>query len=137
MGDDLLPSRADEGQSRQLDGPRIQSEARVKPVKAERSPKRGAQEATGADRMRHSRESLPNAGDTSAVPPDECLWTKHDVAAYLRLDARTVERMPIPRIPIMVTGKRPVVRYDPAQVKAWVDKKRTRKLEPAATARAG
>jgi hypothetical protein len=71
------------------------------------------------------------------MTPDERLWTKRDVADYLGVNVRTVERMPIPRIPIMVTGKRPVVRYDPAQVKAWVDKKRTRKLEPAATARAG
>jgi hypothetical protein len=54
------------------------------------------------------------------------LWTKRDVAAHLAVNVRTVERLPIPRIPIQVTGKRPIVRFDPAQVKAWVDARRTR-----------
>lgn len=62
---------------------------------------------------------------------DERLWTKADVAEYLGVNKRTVERLAIPRIPIPVTGKRPIVRYDPVQVKAWVDGKRTRKLEKA------
>lgn len=68
---------------------------------------------------------------------DEKLWTKRDVAEYLGLNVRTVERMPIPRIPIVVAGKRPVVRYDPVQVKAWVDKRRTRTVDPVAAERAG
>jgi hypothetical protein len=59
---------------------------------------------------------------------EERLWTKRDVAAYLGINVRSVERMPIPRIPIMITGKRPVVRFDPAQVKAWIDARRTRKV---------
>ena len=57
----------------------------------------------------------------------ERLWSKRDVAAYLGLNVRTVERLPIPRVPILVTGKRPVVRYDPVQVRAWVDARRTKK----------
>jgi hypothetical protein len=63
------------------------------------------------------------------VTTDEKLWTKRDVAEYLGVNVRTVERMPIPRIPILITGKRPIVRYDPIQVKAWIDKKRTRSLK--------
>jgi len=62
------------------------------------------------------------------VPPQSC-----------ESGVRTVERLAIPRIPILVTGKRPIVRFDPAQVKAWVDAKRTRALgtlPPAAPARA-
>lgn len=59
---------------------------------------------------------------------DDNLWTKRDVARYLGLNVRTIERLAIPRVPIMVTGKRPVVRYDPVQVKAWVDARRTRKV---------
>lgn len=57
----------------------------------------------------------------------ERLWTKRDVAAYLGLNVRSVERLPIPRVPILVTGRRPVVRYDPAQVRAWIDARRTKK----------
>jgi len=57
------------------------------------------------------------------------LWTKRDVADYLGVNVRTVERMPIPRIPILVTpGRRPIVRYDPEQVRVWVDRWRTRQL---------
>lgn len=57
----------------------------------------------------------------------ETLWTKKDVAKYLGLNVRTVERLAIPRVPITITGKRPVVRYDPEQVAAWVDARRTKK----------
>jgi hypothetical protein len=60
---------------------------------------------------------------------EERLWTKQDVADYLGVHVRTVENMAIPRIPIPISGKRPLIRFDPVQVKEWVDAKRTRKLE--------
>jgi hypothetical protein len=56
------------------------------------------------------------------------LWTKRDVADYLGVNVRTVERLSIPRVPITVTGRRPIVRFDPKQVMEWVDARRTRKL---------
>lgn len=59
---------------------------------------------------------------------DERLWTKRDVAEYLGVNVRTVERMAIPRVSMRITGRRPVVRYDPAQVKEWVDARRSKKL---------
>lgn len=65
---------------------------------------------------------------------DERLWSKRELAEYLGVHVRTVDRMGIPRIPITITGQRPLVRYDPAQVKAWIDKKRTRKFDAAAGA---
>lgn len=54
------------------------------------------------------------------------LWTKHDVAAFLNVDVRSVERMPIPRVHLPGSGRRPIVRFDPEQVKAWIESKRTR-----------
>lgn len=62
---------------------------------------------------------------------DEPLWRKKDVAAYLGVNVRTVERMPIPRVAMPVTGRRPIVRFDPVQVRAWVDARRSRKLRAA------
>ena len=57
----------------------------------------------------------------------EPLWTKRDVAEYLGLNVRTVERLRIPRVSMQITGKRPVVRFDPAQVREWVNARRTKK----------
>lgn len=59
------------------------------------------------------------------------LWTKRDVAAYLGVNVRSVERLNIPRVPITVTGKRPVVRFDPVQVAEWVEARRTKKTRKA------
>ena len=85
-----------------------------KTVKRKQAPKPGVADAT--------------ADDTNVLS-DESLWTKRDIARYLQVDVRTVERMAIPRIPIvLVDGQRPIVRYDPVQVRAWIDARRTRKL---------
>jgi hypothetical protein len=59
---------------------------------------------------------------------DEPLWTKKDVAKFLAVNVRTVERMAIPRVPLPGTGRKPIVRYDPAQVRDWWDAYRSRKL---------
>lgn len=57
---------------------------------------------------------------------DDKLWCKRDVATYLNVNVRTVERLAIPRVTITGTGSRPMVRYYPDQVKAWVDARATR-----------
>lgn len=58
---------------------------------------------------------------------DDKLWSKRDVAEYLAVDVRTVERLAIPRVTITGTGRqRPMVRYYPDQVKAWVDARASR-----------
>jgi hypothetical protein len=62
---------------------------------------------------------------------EEKLWTKREVAEHLALNIRTVERMAIPRVTLPGAGARPIVRYDPVQVRAWWDKYRTRKVVSA------
>lgn len=58
----------------------------------------------------------------------ESLWTKRQVAEYLNINVRSVERLRIPRVAMPMTGKRPVVRFDPVDVRAWVDRQRTSRL---------
>lgn len=58
----------------------------------------------------------------------ESLWTKRELADFLGLTVRAVERMPVPRVELPGRGKKPIVRYDPVQVRAWVDAKRSRPL---------
>lgn len=59
---------------------------------------------------------------------DERLWTKKEVAEYLGVTTRSVERLGVPRVAMPARGVRPIVRYDPAEVKAWVGKKKSRTL---------
>lgn len=59
---------------------------------------------------------------------DERLWTKREVAEYLSVTTRSVERLGIPRVAMPARGARPIVRYDPAEVKAWVAKRKSRTL---------
>lgn len=66
----------------------------------------------------------------------EGLWTKKDVAAFLKVDVRTVERLGLPRVPIEVApGKRPMVRYDPAEVREWVERRKAASRRTAVTSR--
>jgi len=65
----------------------------------------------------------------------ESLWTKRELAAYLGVTVRAVERMPIPRVALPGRGKKPIVRYDPAQVRAWVDAMRSRPFPITTAAR--
>ncbi len=58
----------------------------------------------------------------------ESLWTKRELAEYLGVTVRAVERMPVPRVTLPGRGKKPIVRYDPAQVRAWIDARRSRPL---------
>lgn len=50
---------------------------------------------------------------------DDRLWSKTEVARFLGVSYRTVERMVIPRLRIPGAGSRPLVRYDPLQVRLW------------------
>lgn len=51
---------------------------------------------------------------------DDRLWTKADVARFLGVSYRTLERMPVPHLRIPGTTGRPtLVRYDPLQVRLW------------------
>lgn len=58
---------------------------------------------------------------------DERLWTKAEVAEYLGVTTRTVERLRIPRVQLPGTKRRPIVRFRPDQVKAWADLYATRR----------
>jgi hypothetical protein len=61
--------------------------------------------------------------------PREPLWTKRELADYLGVTVRAVERMPIPRVTLPGRGRKPIVRYDPAQVRAWIDARRSRPMK--------
>jgi hypothetical protein len=56
------------------------------------------------------------------------LWSKADVAERLGVTVRTVDRMPIPRVSLPSSGRKPIVRFDPDQVEAWINSKRSRPL---------
>lgn len=54
-------------------------------------------------------------------------WTMQDVADYFKVDLRTAERMPIPRIRIVLPGRtKAIVRVDPEEVFAYEARMRTR-----------
>lgn len=61
-------------------------------------------------------------------PHAERFWSKRELAEYLGVTVRAVERMSIPRVTLPGRGTRPIVRYDPAQVRAWVDARRSRPI---------
>jgi hypothetical protein len=51
---------------------------------------------------------------------DTVLWTAKDVAAFLQVSVRRARQMPgIPRVELPGRGERPIVRYVPAEVRAW------------------
>lgn len=71
------------------------------------------------------RESTPTA------PPDAALWTVEDVAAYLRVSVRTVYSLPgLPRITLQGRGARRMVRYAPAEVRAYAAQRLTHSVLP-------
>lgn len=59
----------------------------------------------------------------------EALWTKRELADYLGVALRALDRMPVPRVELPGRGKKPIVRYDPVQVRAWLDARRSRPLK--------
>lgn len=92
--------------------------------------------------MRTGRSGATSAGDVARADsprasathcpvdrkdrPGPGLWTKSDGARFLGVAVRSVERMDIPRVNLTITGRRPLVRFDPVQVQEWVDARRTR-----------
>jgi hypothetical protein len=59
------------------------------------------------------------------------LWSRRQLAEYLGVTVRAVQRMPIPRLTLPGRGKKPIVRYDPQQVHAWLDARRSRPVVDA------
>lgn len=56
------------------------------------------------------------------------LWTQADVATFLGVSRRTVRDLcGLRRVEIPASGQRPIVRYRPADVKAWADARATGK----------
>lgn len=52
---------------------------------------------------------------------DDGLWTKEDCRKFFNVESiRTIDRMRLPRVPIEVRPgqKRPLVRFDPDEIKA-------------------
>jgi hypothetical protein len=59
---------------------------------------------------------------TSSKP----LWTRQDVAKFLgNISTKTVSRMRIPQVRLPGSGSRDLVRYDPDEVVAWVEERKT------------
>jgi hypothetical protein len=64
-----------------------------------------------------------------AALPASRLWTIGEVAEYLAVTTKSVRRFNVPRIAIVTgEGRRALVRYDPAEVKAWVELRKSRML---------
>ena len=61
----------------------------------------------------------------------DALLTKQDVAAVLGVNVRTVERMRIPRVALPGTGRKPIVRYKPADVAAYIEAHSSKKMRKA------
>lgn len=61
----------------------------------------------------------------------DALWTPREAAEYLGIAERTLRRMRIPRVALPGSnGVRPIVRYDPVQVREWIEAYRSRKTKP-------
>lgn len=58
----------------------------------------------------------------------EGLWKLTDVANHFGVSTKTVRRMRVPRVAIPGSGVKPIVRYDPKQVRAWWDAYRSKKM---------
>jgi hypothetical protein len=63
------------------------------------------------------------------VTKDERLWTRAEVAEYLGVNPKSVARLGVPRVALgRLNGSRPTIRYDPAEVRAWVELSKSRSL---------
>ena len=51
--------------------------------------------------------------------PRENLWTQREAAGFLRVFTRTLRSSSCPRLSLPVTGKKPILRYNPEAVRAW------------------
>jgi len=60
----------------------------------------------------------------------ERLWSARETAKFLGIAERTLRRMRVPRVSLPGSGgDRPIVRYDPAQVREWLEGYRSRKTK--------
>jgi hypothetical protein len=54
-------------------------------------------------------------------------WSLQELADYFGVDIRTAERIPIPRIEVRTVGRtKPILRFDPEEVRAYEARVRTR-----------
>lgn len=57
---------------------------------------------------------------------DEPLWTQPEAAAFVRVAVSTLRESDCPKRVILLPGRRrPLVRYVPAEVKAWINQRST------------
>jgi hypothetical protein len=62
----------------------------------------------------------------------EGLWTARQTAEFLGVAEKTLRNMRVPRIALPGTGgQRVIVRYDPVQVREWLEVFRSRKTRKA------
>lgn len=88
--------------------------------------------APAVTERRRPRKPAAPVALPSAVAPSP-LWTEEEVAAYLKVSPRALRRMRIPRVALPGSRTRPIYRFDPAEVLAFIE---GRKLGRPATARA-
>jgi hypothetical protein len=71
--------------------------------------------------MRASRD----ATRTDATDSYSCLWTQAEAAAFLSVSQRYLRASACPKLLLPGTGPagKPLVRYDPNAVRAWVDQR--------------
>lgn len=60
--------------------------------------------------------------------PDGALLTKHGVAEMLGVSVRTVQNLKLPRVLLPGRGDREIVRYDPAEVRAYIESRKTSRV---------
>jgi len=82
-----------------------------------------------------TRNEESNAPDPPAHATDEVgrLWTQAEAAAYLHVSRRYLRASACPKILLPGTGTRgkPLIRYDPADVRTWAEQRRaTRRFGP-------
>jgi predicted DNA-binding transcriptional regulator AlpA len=67
------------------------------------------------------------------APTAEGLWNVDDVAAFLRVSRRSVYDLPgLPKVRLAITGRRALVRFLPAEVRAWAAARLTHTLQRSA-----
>lgn len=69
----------------------------------------------------------PARGKAGApIPTDEPLWTQQEAADFVRVAVSTLRACDCPKRVILLPGRRrPIVRYVPAEVRAWLEARST------------
>ena len=61
------------------------------------------------------------------------LWTADECAEYLNVSRRSLLNLPgLPRVELPGRGERPIVRYNPDDVREWAENRSTRRRGKAA-----